>query len=166
MNILQTLRDRFAVALADFTDDPPTYAAMVRPSQDAKFGDYQANCAMPLANQHGTNPRELAARIVEKLDVADLCDLPEIAGSGFINLRLQEEWLRGQTQSLVADLRLGVPGTEHPRSIVVDFSSPNVAKPMHVGHLRSTVIGDALARILFFLGHQVTTDNHIGDWGT
>ncbi len=166
MNILQTLRDRFALALADFTDDPQTFAAMVRPAQGAKFGDYQANCAMPLAKQHGTNPRELAASIVSKLDLSDLCDAPEVAGPGFINLSLQDDWLREQTQSLVDDLRLGVPGTEHPRNIVVDFSSPNVAKPMHVGHLRSTVIGDALSRILRFLGHQVTTDNHIGDWGT
>ncbi|MEZ6143953.1 MAG: arginine--tRNA ligase [Planctomycetaceae bacterium] len=166
MNILQTLRDRFALALADFTDDPQTFAAMVRPAQGAKFGDYQANCAMPLAKVHGTNPRELAASIVSKLDLSDLCDPPEVAGPGFINLKLQDEWLRAQTQSLVDDLRLGVPATEHPRSIIVDFSSPNVAKPMHVGHLRSTVIGDALSRILRFLGHQVTTDNHIGDWGT
>ncbi|MEZ6052484.1 MAG: arginine--tRNA ligase [Planctomycetaceae bacterium] len=166
MNILQTLRDRFALALADFTDDPQTFAAMVRPAQGAKFGDYQANCAMPLAKVHGTNPRELAASLVSKLDLSDLCDPPEVAGPGFINLKLQDEWLRAQTQSLASDLRMGVPATEHPRSIIVDFSSPNVAKPMHVGHLRSTVIGDALSRILRFLGHQVTTDNHIGDWGT
>lgn len=166
MNILQLLRDRFTLALAEFTDDPPAFAAMVRPSQDAKFGDYQANCAMPLARQHGTNPRGLATRIVEKLDVTDLCDPPEIAGPGFINLRLADDWLQRQTQSLAADLRLGVSGTNHPRKIVIDFSSPNVAKPMHVGHLRSTVIGDAISRILRFLGHHVTTDNHIGDWGT
>ncbi|MGE4002842.1 MAG: arginine--tRNA ligase, partial [Planctomycetaceae bacterium] len=166
MNILQSLRDRFIHALAELTDDPPTYAAMVRPSQDAKFGDYQANCAMPLAKQHGTNPRELAARIVETLEIADLCEPPEIAGPGFINLRLKDGWIQRQTQSLAADLRLGVVGADHPRKIVIDFSSPNVAKPMHVGHLRSTVIGDAISRILRFLGHQVTTDNHIGDWGT
>ncbi|MCA9076894.1 MAG: arginine--tRNA ligase [Planctomycetaceae bacterium] len=166
MNILQTLRDRFALALADFTDDPQTFAAMVRPAQGAKFGDYQANCAMPLAKVHGTNPRELAASIVSKLDLSDLCDAPEVAGPGFINLSLQDDWLWEQSQSLASDLRLGVPATEQPRNIVVDFSSPNVAKPMHVGHLRSTVIGDALSRILRFLGHQVTTDNHIGDWGT
>ncbi|MBX3439926.1 MAG: arginine--tRNA ligase, partial [Planctomycetaceae bacterium] len=166
MNILLALQDRFANALTGFTDDPRTFSTMVRPSQDAKFGDYQANCAMPLAKQHGTNPRELAARLIEQLDIADLCDPPEIAGPGFINLRLKDEWIRQQTQGLASDLRLGVPGTEHPRKIIVDFSSPNVAKPMHVGHLRSTVIGDALSRILKFLGHQVTTDNHIGDWGT
>jgi arginyl-tRNA synthetase len=166
MNILEVLQSRVAAALTGFTDDPAPFAAMVRPAQDARFGDYQANCAMPLAKQVGSNPRELAAQIVERLDVADLCEPPDIAGPGFINLRIKDAWLSKRINSLTTDLRLGVPGTEHPRSNVIDFSSPNVAKPMHVGHLRSTVIGDALYRVLKFLGHHVVSDNHIGDWGT
>lgn len=139
---------------------------MVRRSQDPKFGDYQANCAMPLGKQLSRPPREVAAEIVERLDVSDLCDAPEIAGPGFINFRLREEWLVAQLMAAAADPRLGIPPTEHPRTYVIDYSAPNVAKPMHVGHIRSTVIGDSLYRTLEFLGHKVISDNHIGDWGT
>ena len=166
MNLLHTLQQRFADALAPLTDDPRPYAEMVRPAQDAKFGDYQANCAMPLGKVLGKNPREVAQQIVDRLDVADLCTTPEIAGPGFINLRLRDDWLAQQLNTLARDERLGVTAVAQPRKIIVDFSSPNVAKPMHVGHLRSTVIGDALVRILRFLGHDVLSDNHIGDWGT
>jgi arginyl-tRNA synthetase len=166
MNVLQELRDRFQTALAGQCDDAAPFAAMVKPAQDAKFGDYQANCAMPLAKKIGGNPRDVAARIVERLDFADLCEPPEIAGPGFINLRLRIDWLAAQVQSLINDPRLGVPPAQQPRRIVIDYSSVNVAKPMHVGHLRSSVIGDALYRILRFSGHSVTSDNHIGDWGT
>lgn len=178
MNILAELRSRFAVALSDLSSpagnaidagssiDVGPFAAMVKPVQDPKFGDYQANCAMPLAKQLGQNPKELAARIIERLNVADLCESPEVAGPGFINLKLRHEWLEGAAARLFADERLGVEPAAQPRRIVIDYSAPNVAKPMHVGHLRSTVIGDALYRILGFLGHTVTSDNHIGDWGT
>ncbi len=166
MNILQELQSRLAAALDGLADDPRPFADMVRPAQDPKFGDYQANCAMPLAKQVGTNPRQLAEQIVAKLDVADLCLSPEVAGPGFINLRLRDDWLQRHTTSLAGDLRLGVAGTERPRTIILDYSSPNVAKPMHVGHIRTTVIGDALYRVLKFLGHEVISDNHIGDWGT
>ena len=166
MNILHELRSRFRAALTGLAADPAPLAAMVKPAQDARFGDYQANCAMPLAKQLGTNPREVASKIIERLDVADLCEKPEIAGPGFINLRLRTDWLAGHTNRLVGDERLGVPRAAEPRCVVVDYSSPNVAKPMHVGHLRSTVIGDALYRILKFQGHETIGDNHVGDWGT
>ena len=140
---------------------------MVLPSQDAKFGDYQANCAMPLGKRLGKPPRDIATQIIAALDLADWCDPPEIAGPGFINVRLKDEWLATQLSATSRDVeRLGVPKAAAPRTFVVDYSSPNVAKPMHVGHIRSTVIGDALYRILKFLGHHAISDNHLGDWGT
>ncbi|HEY3968356.1 MAG TPA: arginine--tRNA ligase [Planctomycetaceae bacterium] len=164
MNVLQELRSRFRAALEGFGADSGL-AAMVKPAQDSRFGDYQANCAMPLAKLRGVSARDIAAQILERLSVADLCEPPEIAGPGFINLKLKADWLVAQVNTLVTDERLGVVPAS-PRRIVVDYSSPNVAKPMHVGHLRSTVIGDALYRILKFQGHVVTSDNHVGDWGT
>lgn len=166
MNILLELQSRFAQVLADFTDDPAPFAEMIRSAQDPKFGDFQANCVMPLAKRNGVNPRELALRIVDKLDLSDLCEPVEIAGPGFINLRLKTEYLTNSVNHVANDARLGVASVDQPRTIVIDFSSPNVAKPMHVGHLRSSVIGDALQRLFRFLGHRVISDNHIGDWGT
>lgn len=166
MNALSELRFRFAQALADLTPDPATFAAMVKPTQDANFGDFQANCAMPLAKQRGTNPRALAAEIVGKLDIADLCQPPEVAGPGFINIRLKDDWLVEQTNRSVVDSRFGIAPVSKSKRIVIDYSAPNVAKPMHVGHLRSTVLGNALYRVAKFLGHHVQGDNHIGDWGT
>ncbi|QDU97204.1 arginine--tRNA ligase [Lignipirellula cremea] len=173
MNILGLLRSRVAAALAKVTehldDDPALLASlldMVRPSQNPQFGDYQVNCAMSLSKRLGQTARETAAAIVEHLDVADFCDPPEIAGPGFINLRLTNAWLQQQLAVAASDDRLGIEPVAQPRTYVVDYSSPNVAKPMHVGHIRSTVIGDSLARILRFLGHKVITDNHLGDWGT
>ncbi len=166
MNVLKQLRDQFEHVLGSYTDDPSTFAAMIKPAGDARFGDYQANCCMPLAKQVGKNPRELAAEIVAALDIEELCQTPEVAGPGFINLSLRDDWLESAVNDLVNDERLGVVPVAAPRKIIVDFSAPNVAKPMHVGHLRSTVIGDALYRILGFLGHDVIGDNHIGDWGT
>ena len=166
MNILPELKARFGVVLADLVDDPSDLLTMIRPAQDAQFGDYQANCAMPLAKQLGKAPRDIAADIVSRVDLADICEPPEIAGPGFINLRLQNEWLIARLADAVQDDRLGVPAVKQPKTYVIDYSSPNVAKPMHVGHIRSTVIGDALTRTLRFLGHRVISDNHIGDWGT
>jgi arginyl-tRNA synthetase len=138
----------------------------VTPATDARFGDYQTNVAMVLAKQQRANPRQLAQQIIEKLDVAEMCEPPEIAGAGFINLRLKPAWLAEHFSKLAGDPKLGAPAPAKPKKIVVDFSSPNVAKPMHVGHIRSTILGDAISRIASFVGHEVVRDNHIGDWGT
>ena len=166
MNLLAELRSRLHHALETFTDTPDSFVEMLKPTADGKFGDFQANCAMPLAKQHKQPPRDLALALIAKLDVADLCEPPEIAGPGFINLKIKTERLAAETAALCRDERLGVVPVTSPRTYVVDYSSPNVAKPMHVGHLRSTVIGHALYRILKFLGHNVLSDNHVGDWGT
>ena len=166
MSLLADLKARFRLALAGLSQHPEDLLDLVRPSQDPKFGDYQANLAMPLGKRLGRPPRQVAAELLTRLDVADLCLAPEIAGPGFINLRLRDDYLARQLQAAVADPRLGVSPVAQPRTYVIDYSAPNVAKEMHVGHIRSTVIGDALARTLRFLGHRVITDNHIGDWGT
>jgi arginyl-tRNA synthetase len=133
---------------------------------DPRFGDYQTNAAMVLAKQRGQNPREIAGKILPHLDVGDLCEPPTVAGAGFINFTLRAAAVAKKTAELLDDERLGVARTKKTKRIVIDFGSPNVAKPMHVGHIRSTVLGDALARIAQFLGHEVIRDNHIGDWGT
>jgi arginyl-tRNA synthetase len=143
---------------------PP--AGAVTPATDPRFGDYQSNAALILAKQLGENPRALAQKIVGLCDLSDLCEQPTIAGPGFINLTLRPEAIAARTAELLRDDRLGVARAATRHRIVIDFGSPNVAKPMHVGHIRSTVIGDALARIASFLGHEVIRDNHIGDWGT
>ncbi|WP_285751782.1 arginine--tRNA ligase [Lentzea sp. NBRC 105346] len=139
--------------------------ALLRPSNRDGV-DYQCNVAMSLAKKLGKNPREVATAIVGALDSADAVEEPEIAGPGFINLTLRREWLEEQTFALLGDERLGVPVVERARRIAIDYSSPNVAKEMHVGHLRSTIIGDALTRLLRFVGHEVIPHNHLGDWGT
>jgi arginyl-tRNA synthetase len=141
-------------------------AGAVTPATDARFGDYQTNAALVLAKQLGENPRALAQRILDAYDRWDLCEPPTIAGAGFINFTLRPETIAARAAELLRDERLGVEKTAAPKRIVIDFGSPNVAKPMHVGHIRSTVLGDALARIASFLGHDVIRDNHIGDWGT
>lgn len=166
MNLQHLLQEKFRHALTGLVPDPAPYVGMVKPAQDAKHGDYQANCAMPLAKGLGKQPRAVAQEIIQRLDLGDLLEPPEVAGPGFINLRLKPDWLAARLQEMARDERLGVSRPEPPRTIVIDFSSPNVAKPMHVGHLRSTIIGDALARLFRFLGHRVVTDNHLGDWGT
>src|SRR5579884_3857452 len=166
MNVLNLLQRKLQEALTGLVSDPTPYAAMLKPAQDARFGDYQANCAMPLKKELGGDARQIAQTIVSRLQLEDVLEPPAIAGPGFINLTLRKDWLARQVQQMAGDERLGVAPVETPRTFVIDFSSPNVAKPMHVGHLRSTIIGDALARLLRFLGHKVITDNHLGDWGT
>jgi arginyl-tRNA synthetase len=141
-------------------------AGELAPATDPRFGDYQTNAALVIGKQRSENPRDVAAKIVGHLDVGDLCEPPTVAGAGFINFTLRPGAIAEKTLEIVRDERLGVAETKSPRRIVVDFGSPNVAKPMHVGHIRSTVLGDALARVATFLGHEVIRDNHIGDWGT
>jgi len=137
----------------------------VTQAADLRFGDYQSNVAMVLAKGVRQNPRSLAEALAEAVEVSEIAEV-EIAGPGFLNFRIKPETYAGRLGDLLEDERLGVEQVADPRRIVIDFSAPNVAKPMHVGHLRSTFIGDALARIGRFLGHDVITDNHIGDWGT
>src|SRR3954451_12452971 len=140
---------------------------VLRRSASPQFGDYQANAAMSLGKRVGRSPRDLAQSIVDALDVLDVCSAVEVAGPGFINLTLRSEALAAAAQSLVADdERVGVARVEAPATYVIDYSHPNVAKEMHVGHLRSTIIGDAIVRVLTFLGHNVVRHNHLGDWGT
>lgn len=155
-------RLRLALAEAGFE----TKQGEVHAAADARFGDYQTNIAMLLAKEQRGNPRQIAANILSHLDVADIAAPPEIAGAGFINFRLENQFIAEQLGLLADDPRLGIRSIERSKRIILDFSSPNVAKPMHVGHIRTTVIGDCLARIARFLGHEVITDNHIGDWGT
>jgi len=166
MNILGELRSRFATILSGCTDRPEECLAQIHTSQDDRFGDYQADFVMPLAKQLGRKPRELAEELLRHLDVSEIAHPPEIAGPGFINFRLRDDYLERILEEILADCRLGVVPAAKPETIVIDYSAPNVAKPMHVGHIRSTVIGDALCRTLRFLGHRVISDNHIGDWGT
>lgn len=137
----------------------------MRPATKPQFGHFQSNVALRLAKQQGRPPREVAADIVAKLDIADLCEPPEIAGPGFINFRIKAEVLAGVASSLLTDPHGGLNVTSSPQRVVIDYSAPNVAKQMHVGHLRSTIIGDAFHRILKALGHTVIPQNHIGDWG-
>jgi arginyl-tRNA synthetase len=141
-------------------------AGEVTPATDPRFGDYQTNAALVLAKQRGEKPRDVAEKILAHLEVSDVSEKPTVAGAGFINFTLRSDAIARKALEILADDRLGVAKSTAPKKIVIDFGSPNVAKPMHVGHIRSTVLGDALARIAQFLGHEVIRDNHIGDWGT
>jgi arginyl-tRNA synthetase len=149
--------------VAAFGDDEASTDPVIRPSQ---FADYQSNVALPLGKRLGRPPRAVAAELAERLDVADICAAIEVSGPGFVNLRLRDDWIAGQADLLLADERLGVAPMARPQTVVVEYSSPNVAKEMHVGHLRTTIVGDSIARVMDFLGHRVIRDNHVGDWGT
>lgn len=186
--VIDILEERISAAMAAVTGEKHC-AAMVKPATDPKFGDYQVNGVMPLAKKIKTNPRKFAEEIKAKLNLDDICEEPEIAGPGFINLRLKPDFVTGRLlkESRVGSLphqnmiqesdggvvtppyktaHLDIEKTAHPKTIVVDFSGPNIAKQMHVGHLRSTIIGDCICRLLEFEGHNVIRQNHIGDWGT
>ena len=149
--------------VASFGPDYGDADPLIRPSS---FADFQANVALPLGKRLRRPPREVAAELAAHLDVADICIEPEVSGPGFINLTLRDEWIAAQASQLLGDARLGLAPAGHPQTVVVEYSSPNVAKEMHVGHLRTTIVGDAIARVLEFAGHQVIRDNHVGDWGT
>jgi len=138
----------------------------VTPASDTRFGDYQTNAAMLLAKSRRANPRAVAQEILSQLQTDDICSTVEIAGAGFLNFTMRPDWIQERVEQLRNDSSFGVPRPATPRCIVIDFSSPNVAKPMHVGHIRSTILGDSLARVATFIGHHVIRDNHIGDWGT
>src|SRR4249919_474473 len=165
---MQTFQSLLAKKLSDALASAglPVAAGELTQATDPRFGDYQTNVALILGKRRGENPRALAEKIVAQLDVSDVSEPPAVAGAGFINFTLRHAAVEKQTLDVLRDDRLGVAETESPRRIVIDFGSPNVAKPMHVGHIRSTALGDALARVAKFLGNEVIRDNHVGDWGT
>ena len=165
MNVLETLRQAFASATPE-GGDPRAFALAVRSSSDAKFGDYQANGCMAIAKASRKNPRDVALEVAKSVDLAPMADPPEVAGPGFLNVRLRDDWISDRLGELLVDDKLGLNLPADPKTVVIDYSSPNVAKPMHVGHLRSTVIGESLARVYAALGHKVIRDNHLGDWGS
>jgi arginyl-tRNA synthetase len=160
------LEERLRTAVAMVLPGIDAGLIQVRPCPDPKFGDYQTTSLMTLAKERKTNPRQLATDVLKHLDVRDWCESVEIAGAGFLNFRVKTSSVAETLQAAARGEHLFFKPTTLPRTIVIDFSSPNVAKPMHVGHIRSTVLGDSLTRVLRLLGHKVITDNHIGDWGT
>ncbi|MFT5087150.1 MAG: arginyl-tRNA synthetase [Candidatus Latescibacterota bacterium] len=165
MAIKEQLEERIGAAL-EAAGAPAGSPALVGAATRPEFGDYQANGVMAVAKVMKTNPRQLAAEVVAKLDLEDVAESVDIAGPGFINVKLKREWLDAYLNEALADERLGVPEIKKAQRVVLDYSHPNLAKEMHVGHLRSTIIGDALARTLEFLGDEVIRHNHVGDWGT
>ena len=160
------IEHRLQQAVLAVLPDADIATVLVRPCPDRKFGDYQTNALMALAKARKINPRQLATDVVAKLEVGDCCERVEIAGAGFLNFRLKPAALAETLQSAARGEHLFFAPAPQPRTVAIDFSSPNVAKPMHVGHIRSTILGDSLARTLRLLGHKVITDNHLGDWGT
>jgi len=165
-DLQQTLEQRLGAAMADLGPEAAGSDPLVRPAGNSQHGDYQANAAMGLAKKLGRKPREVAQDIVAKLKAEDLAEKVAIAGPGFINVRLKGEFISQQAEAMAASDRLAVDPDAAAQTVVVDYSCPNVAKEMHVGHLRSTVIGDAIVRVLELLGHRVIRQNHLGDWGT
>lgn len=166
MILIETVRQALGRAATQAGFDPAVVESSVRQAGEAKHGDYQANAAMSLAKVAGKPPRAVAESLASALSESEAFTVPEIAGPGFLNFRFNDAWLSSRLWDMAGDPRLLVAPVANPRRLVIDFSSPNVAKPMHVGHLRSTILGDALAHLFRFLGHEVITDNHLGDWGT
>lgn len=165
--MIEELRSRFITVLINtFGEDFATIDPLVVPASNPKFGDFQCNLALSLAKKLKQKPRNIAEKLVENIDLSDICEPLEIAGPGFINIRIKPTYIAEELNKIQKDERLGVEKNPHPQKVVVDFSSPNIAKEMHVGHLRSTIIGDCIARILEFRGHDVLRLNHVGDWGT
>ena len=165
-SLTDILEHRISRAIEKVTGQPDC-PALVGISKNSKFGDYQANGVMAAAKKLKTNPRQLAEKIIAQLELDDICEAPEIAGPGFINLRIKDSFLTEHLLEINADThRLGIDKTDKPQTVVVDYSGPNIAKQMHVGHLRSTIIGDCICRMVEFQGHTVIRQNHIGDWGT
>ena len=160
------IENRLQAATLAVLPDAEIDRIFVRPCNDPAHGDYQSNALMGLAKKRKINPRQLAEDVVSKLDVSDCCELVEVAGPGFLNFRLQPDAVNNALNAALASKDPFIIKATNPRTVVIDFSSPNVAKPMHVGHIRSTILGDTLARVFRLLGHKVITDNHIGDWGT
>ncbi|MHB0946384.1 MAG: arginine--tRNA ligase [Sedimentisphaerales bacterium] len=163
-NVIELISERITAAIEQAVGQ--TAAAVVTAATDSKFGDYQSNGAFALAKQLKTNPRQLAEKVVAALQIDDICLPPEIAGAGFINLRLKPEFVAESLLRIAGSQNLDIEKTSTPQTVVVDFSGPNIAKQMHVGHLRSTILGDCICRMLEAQGHTVIRQNHIGDWGT
>jgi arginyl-tRNA synthetase len=164
--ISQELSEALKAAVSPLLPSGSSPSFEVKACQDARFGDYQANIAMSLGKTLGKPPREVAQEIISKLKVDELCEKVDIAGAGFINFHLKKDLVENQLKSMSEDSNQGICKVANPKKIIIDFSSPNTAKSMHVGHIRSTFLGDALARTTRAIGHDVITDNHIGDWGT
>ena len=164
--IQSEIESRLRRAVAQHVNDAEQEKILVRPCSDPKHGDFQSNALMALAKKRGMDPRHLAEKVVGDLRLGDICKSVDVAGHGFLNFKIKSTVIE---EALAAALKEKIPfvsPASEPQVIIIDFSSPNVAKPMHVGHIRSTILGDSLARILRILGHKVITDNHIGDWGT
>lgn len=166
-SILKKLEHSVSKALVEaFGADLANTDPLVAIASNPKFGDYQSNVALSLSKKLKQAPRAIAQSIIDKLEVANFCETPTIAGPGFINFTLQTSYIATQLREIQTDERLGITKIESPQKVIIDFSSPNIAKEMHVGHLRSTIIGDSIARILEFRGYDVLRLNHVGDWGT
>lgn len=165
-SILERLKDSVSQALSAFGEELADTDPLLAPTNNPKFGDYQSNVALSLAKPLKQNPRAIAQSIIDRLQVEKMCETPTIAGPGFINFKLRSNYLGQLLREIQSDDRLGIEPTKNPQRVIVDYPSPNIAKEMHVGHLRSAIIGECLSRILEFIGHDVVRISHIGDWGT